>query len=180
MASEESSRKIETQQKDIDPISVCNIQLTSGTTSNPKAVLLHHIALINNAYMTGKRNELNTKHRVSLLQTPYFHVYGTIIGALASLHHGATLVIPDARFNVQNSINALKEIECSLIYGTPTMYVDLIAKCNEIGVKFDSLEIAVTGGAICPPQLLLSMQKTLGVRKLKVMLYIFCLYHFFD
>lgn len=126
------------------------------------------MGLVNNSICSGARNELDRNHQVSLLQVPYFHVYGIIIGILASMQYGATIVVPDAGFNTTKSVETLREIQCSVVYGTPTMYVDLISKCAEMGAKFKTLEIAVTGGAICPPQLLLDMQETLGVKKLKV------------
>lgn len=56
---------------------------------------------------------------------------------------------------------------CSIILGTPTMYVDLVRRIVESGAKLDSPEIAVTGGATCSPKLFADIKHTLGVRKVK-------------
>lgn len=56
---------------------------------------------------------------------------------------------------------------CTVIYGTPTMFVDLINKQKERQENI-SPEIAVSGGALCAPQLFKNMLDVLKVRKVKV------------
>lgn len=57
---------------------------------------------------------------------------------------------------------------CTIIYGTPTMYVDLVARQKELGLPIDSAEIALTGGAPCSPQLYKNIKTTFGLKKVKV------------
>lgn len=60
---------------------------------------------------------------------------------------------------------------CTVLGGTPTMFVDVLNKKRELGIKTDCLEIAVTGGAPCSPKLFQSIKKDLGVKKIKVSMY---------
>jgi medium-chain acyl-CoA ligase, mitochondrial len=40
---------------------------------------------------------------------------------------------------------------CNVIYGTPTMFVDLVAKQKELNLKLPEIELANTGGSVCTP-----------------------------
>lgn len=50
------------------------------------------------------------------------------------------------------------------------MYVDLIAKQKQLNLPITTTEIAVTGGAPCPPQLFRNIKKTFNLNSVKVML----------
>ncbi|CAG9815402.1 unnamed protein product, partial [Phaedon cochleariae] len=143
-----------------------NIQLTSGTTGSPKAAVISHFSTVNNGYFAGKRNELHKKHHTICLQNPLFHAYGTIIALSASLNHGSTLVLPSDGFDPEKSLDALREEDCTIIYGTPTMYVDLI-NIQKRRKEALNVEIALTGGASCSPQLFEDMLQVLKVKKVK-------------
>lgn len=49
------------------------------------------------------------------------------------------------------------------------MYVDLISKCKELGIKLPQIEIANTAGAICSPQLAKDIQHDLNVKRVRSM-----------
>jgi len=96
-----------------------------------------------------------------------FHAYGTIIAIMAGLCHGSTLVLPGASYNADESIECVKEQKCSYIYGTPTMYVDVVAKLKQKREHLESLRLAVIGGSPCTPKLLRDMIEYLGIEKVK-------------
>lgn len=56
---------------------------------------------------------------------------------------------------------------CSIIYGTPTMYVDLVRKVHETNIELPSVDLAVTGGATCSPKLFQDIQEALRVKQVK-------------
>lgn len=57
---------------------------------------------------------------------------------------------------------------CTIVNGTPTMHIDLIAKQNELNLPIDTTEIAITGGAACSPQLFRNIQSTFRLRSVKI------------
>ncbi|KAI5709688.1 hypothetical protein M8J75_002383 [Diaphorina citri] len=126
----------------------CIIQFTSGTTGSPKAALLSHFNVVNNGLLAAKRQNLFEKiHRVCI-QVPFFHIYGHVIGILGSLSSGTTLVVPSPSFNPDASLVAFETERCTGVYGTPTMYVDVLAKASRLSEeerreKFKSLEFTV-------------------------------------
>lgn len=154
-------------QNKIQSNSCCNIQFTSGTTGKPKATMLSHYNFINNGIHVGYRHEFDKDYHKICVQVPLFHAFGVLIGIMAALCHGSTLVLPGAGYNPEESIQCVKNEQCSYIYGTPTMYVDVIAKLKDVHQKLESLRFAVIGGSPCTPKLLNDIVKYLGVEKVK-------------
>ncbi|CAG9864215.1 unnamed protein product [Phyllotreta striolata] len=144
----------------------CCIQFTSGTTGFSKAPIVSHFSIVNNGYFIGKRNRLNQKHHTLCIQNPLFHAYGSVIGLIGALNHGTTVVLPTDAYDPQKNLNAIKQHACTVVYGTPTMYVDLVNLQKQKREKLQ-LEIAVSGGAICTPNLFESMKEVLQVREVK-------------
>ncbi|KAJ9598580.1 hypothetical protein L9F63_010709, partial [Diploptera punctata] len=132
---------------EIQPDEGCNLQFTSGTTGQAKASLLTHYSTINNMMFVGSRLHLSEKEHRICLQVPLFHCFGNVLGLLASLCYGSALVLPGPSFNIAESLRAIEEESCTLIYGTPTMFVDFIAKAKESNRKLNSLEMALVAGA---------------------------------
>ncbi|XP_055837759.1 medium-chain acyl-CoA ligase ACSF2, mitochondrial isoform X2 [Episyrphus balteatus] len=159
-------QKLSDMQSTIKPDSACNIQFTSGTTGHPKAAVLTHFNVINNAYFNGKRNEMMENHRI-LVQNPLFHAYGVAICTTPALCHAATMILPSDGFSPEASLRAIVDEEVTMIHGTPTMYVDLIKKQQELQLPIKTAEIAVTGGAQCSPYLLKEIKDVLKLKKVK-------------
>ncbi|KAH8378032.1 hypothetical protein KR093_008534, partial [Drosophila rubida] len=149
-------------QREICPESPCNVQFTSGTTGNPKAALLSHYNLINNGIHVGTRNELDGER--ICVQVPLFHAFGVSITIMAGLAKGATLVLPAPGFSPKDSLRAIADEKCTVIHGTPTMYVDLVQAQRTLQVPLGKIKKAITGGAIVAPQLILDVKEVLGVQ----------------
>ncbi|XP_053960304.1 medium-chain acyl-CoA ligase ACSF2, mitochondrial-like [Anastrepha ludens] len=149
-------------QRHIVPDSGCNVQFTSGTTGQPKAAVLSHYNFVNNGIHIGNRNQLDSNSRICV-QVPLFHVYGVVITVMAAMTHGSTLVLPAAGFSPADSLRAIVDEKCTVIHGTPTMYVDLIKKQRELQLPLKTAKTAITGGAPCSPQLFLDIKNVLGL-----------------
>ena len=149
----------------IIPDSPCNVQFTSGTTGQPKAAVLSHFNFVNNGIHIGNRNHLRGGR--ICCQVPLFHAYGVVISIMAGLSHGATLVLPAPGFSPEDSLKAVVQEKCTVIHGTPTMYVDLIKKQRELNLPLATLKMAVTGGAPCSPQLFLDMKNVLNLQEVR-------------
>ena len=78
-----------------DPI---NIQYTSGTTGFPKAVVLTHHNILNNAYFVGEALRYTDRDRVCI-PVPFYHCFGMVLGNLACTTHGSCMVIPSEAFD---------------------------------------------------------------------------------
>ncbi|KAG5899898.1 hypothetical protein JTB14_002450 [Gonioctena quinquepunctata] len=164
-----NGESIEMVRKNQDKINIdgpANVQFTSGTTGKSKAAVVSHFGIVNNGFHIGKRNELYKKQHKICVQNPLFHAYGTIISISSALNFGTTLVLPSEGYDPERNLEALKEEKCTIIHGTPTMFVDLINLQKKRKEKLYA-EIAISGGASCSPQLFRNMLDILKVKKVK-------------
>ena len=77
---------------------------------------------------------------------------------------GPRIVYPAATFNATKALEAVQQEGCNAWYGTPTMYVDMLAHPNRDGIEFDKENIGLMAGAMCPEQLLLDLKSKMNCR----------------
>uniref|UniRef100_A0A8D3CVJ6 Medium-chain acyl-CoA ligase ACSF2, mitochondrial n=1 Tax=Scophthalmus maximus TaxID=52904 RepID=A0A8D3CVJ6_SCOMX len=143
-----------------DPI---NIQFTSGTTGRPKAATLSHHNVVNNAYFVGKR-----PHTRICLPVPLYHCFGSVGGGLCMALHGVSLVFPSAGYDGKANLAALESERCTFIYGTPTMYVDMINQPVLAKTDLSSVEAGIMAGSPCPPELVRRVFFDMGIKEITV------------
>ena len=79
-----------------DPI---NIQFTSGTTGAPKGATLTHHNILNNGYFVGEAHAADAERDRVCIPVPLYHCFGMVLGNLACITHGATMVYPGEGFD---------------------------------------------------------------------------------
>ena len=136
-----------------DPNEVVNIQYTSGTTGQPKGVLLSHRNLVNNAYLVGAGLRWSERDRLCL-PVPLYHCFGCVMGSLQSIVYGAALVLPSALFDPGAVLEAIEQERCTTIYGVPTMFVAELAQPEFPRRGMSSLRTGIMAGAPCPVELM--------------------------
>lgn len=127
-----------------------NIVFTSGTTGFPKGATLTHHSMINNAYSVGKAIGFDKKAHRICNPLPLFHVYGCVAGSVATVLFGACHVMPSPMFHPVAVGAAVQQEKCTIIYGTPTMHIDLLCLPTKKKFDFSSVQYLFTGGANCP------------------------------
>ena len=132
---------------------VANIQYTSGTTGQPKGVLLTHRSLVNNGMAIGLMLNANENDRICA-PVPLYHCFGSVIGSLVSVVYGATLILPSAQFDPLATLEAMHTEKATTIYGVPTMYVAELGHPEFERFDLSSLRKGVMSGAPCPVELM--------------------------
>ncbi|ETD72709.1 fatty acid--CoA ligase [Pelistega indica] len=133
-----------------DPI---NIQFTSGTTGNPKGTVLTHHNILNNGYFIGETIKLTPDDAVSIA-VPLFHCFGMVIGNIACITHGSTMVYHDQVFNPLENLKAITEEKCTAAYGVPTMFINMLEHPDFAKYDMSSLRTGVMAGTICPMEVM--------------------------
>lgn len=147
-----------------DPI---NIQYTSGTTGFPKGATLTHSGILNNGFFVGEQMKF-THHDRLCIPVPFYHCFGMVLGNLACVTHGATMVLPSDAFSSDTVLQTVQEEKCTALHGVPTMF---IAELNDPNFKqFDlsSLRTGVMAGSPCPVEVMKKVISDMGIREITI------------
>lgn len=145
ITSEEQYRE---RQASLSPHDVVNMQYTSGTTGFPKGVMLTHYNIGNNGFWIGENQRFTSKDRICL-PVPLFHCFGCVLGVLAAVTHGATLVILEG-FSPLLVLSAVEEEKCTALYGVPTMFIAVLEHRSFARYDLSSLRTGIMAGSPCP------------------------------
>nr|XP_033500240.1 medium-chain acyl-CoA ligase ACSF2, mitochondrial-like isoform X3 [Epinephelus lanceolatus] len=126
-----------------------NIQFTSGTTGSPKAACLSHH---------------NIPQVRVCIPAPMHHTFGTVAGGICMAVHGITLVFPSPGYNSRANLEAIQSEKCSVFYGTPTMYIDMLSQPDLHKYDVSSVEIGLMGGSPCPPEVARRLKTDMNVK----------------
>lgn len=133
-----------------DPI---NIQYTSGTTGFPKAVVLSHHNILNNAYFTAHTMNFTQDDRLCI-SVPFYHCFGMVLSNLLCISVGACAVIPCEHFDAKKVLSAVTAEKCTAIHGVPTMFIAELELPEFRNYNLGSLRTGIMAGAPCPPALM--------------------------
>ncbi|MGE0232799.1 MAG: AMP-binding protein, partial [Flavobacteriaceae bacterium] len=95
------------------------ILYTSGSTAEPKGVLLNGAGVVANGFELGRRRDIQQDDRV-WCGTPLFYGLGATNAFPATLTRGATMVLLDS-FDAGSSIELVRKTEATVYYGTGNM-----------------------------------------------------------
>nr|KAF6308701.1 acyl-CoA synthetase family member 2 [Pipistrellus kuhlii] len=151
-----------------DPV---NIQFTSGTTGSPKGATLSHYNIVNNANIIGERLKLHLKtpeeSRV-VLPTPLYHCLGSVGGTMVSMMHGVTLILSSPVFDGKMALEAVSKERGSFLYGTPTMFVDMLNQPDFSSYDISTMRGGVIAGSPAPPEVVRAIIHKLNAKELVV------------
>uniref|UniRef100_G3P9K5 Medium-chain acyl-CoA ligase ACSF2, mitochondrial n=1 Tax=Gasterosteus aculeatus TaxID=69293 RepID=G3P9K5_GASAC len=149
-----------------DPI---NIQFTSGTTGSPKGACLSHHNIVNNAYFMGLRMRYGSRPRVRVcVPVPLYHCFGSVLAGMNMAVHGITLVFPSTAYNSQANLEAIESEKCNVVYGTPTMFTDMLIQQDLHRHDMSSIEAGVMSGSPCPPEIVRKLQTHMNMAEITI------------
>ncbi|KAF2170494.1 hypothetical protein M409DRAFT_51530 [Zasmidium cellare ATCC 36951] len=140
-------------QESISPYETCNLQFTSGSTGHPKAAMLTHHGLLNNARFIGDRMSL-TEEDVLCCPPPLFHCFGLVLGLLAVMTHGAKIVYPSEVFDGPSVLQAITDESCTAVHGVPAMFDTLFSLPRPANFDCSRLRTGIIAGAPVPRHLM--------------------------
>lgn len=123
---------------------VCFILYTSGSTAEPKGVMLAHGNVIANGFDIGERQNLSTNDRL-WFAVPLFWSFGSANAMPALLTHGGCLVLQDT-FEPLQALELIEREKCTVFYGMINMVRALRENPNWSPRKVKSMRTGLTIG----------------------------------
>ena len=136
---------------------------TSGTTGEPKGVMLSHGNLQANLRQQMAIPEAHVSSEdVLFLALPLFHIFGlnVTLGLLAM--NAATGLLVE-RFEPIPALRAIVEHKVSVLFGAPTMYGAWVSVPGADQYNLSSVRLAISGAAPLPPDVLRDFRDLFGV-----------------
>ncbi|WNF37656.1 AMP-binding protein [Bacillaceae bacterium IKA-2] len=161
-----SDRELEECMNSLDPHDAINMQYTSGTTGFPKGIMLTHHNIINNGANIAECMNLTEADRMCI-PVPFFHCFGCVLGTMACVTVGATMV-PVQEFSAQAVLSAVEKEKCTALHGVPTMF---IAELNDPDFeKYDlsSLRTGIMAGSTCPIEVMKAVVEKMGADQITI------------
>lgn len=145
---------------------VINMQYTSGTTGFPKGVMLTHSNLANNAANIAECMNLSRKDRMCI-PVPFFHCFGCVLGTLACVTSGATMV-PVQEFNPKEVLSAVETEKCTALHGVPTMFIAELNDQDFASYDLSSLRTGIMAGSNCPIEVMKKVINNMGMSEITI------------
>jgi fatty-acyl-CoA synthase len=133
----------------LDRNDAINIQFTSGTTGFPKGATLTHRNILNNGLMSGRQIKLTPADRICI-PVPLYHCFGMVLGNLASVTTGATMVYPGEAYDPKLALEAVQAEGCTTLYGVPTMFITILNQPDLADYDVSTLRTGIMAGSPCP------------------------------
>ena len=147
-----------------DPV---NIQFTSGTTGSPKGVTLTHHNILNNGYFVGRAMKLSEADRICI-PVPLYHCFGMVMGNLASVTSGATMVYPGEGFDPLITLQTASQEKCTALYGVPTMFIAELDHPEFASFDLSTLRTGIMAGAPCPVEVMRRVNELMNMREVTI------------
>jgi fatty-acyl-CoA synthase len=143
-----SDQELATVEASLDRHETINMQYTSGTTGFPKGVMLTHYNIINNGFNIGECMKLTEKDRLCI-PVPFFHCFGCVLGVMACVTHGTTMV-PVEVFDPLKVLQTIEKEKCTAVHGVPTMFIAELEHPEFPKFDLSSLRTGIMAGSNCP------------------------------
>jgi len=145
---------------------VINMQYTSGTTGFPKGVMLTHYNLTNNGNSIADCMKFSSIDRLCI-PVPLFHCFGCVLGVMACITKGATIVLID-NFHPLKVMEAIEKENCTAVHGVPTMFIAMLEHPEFTKYKFSSLRTGIMAGSPCPIKVMKQAVDMMGIREITI------------
>ena len=151
----------------LDMDDAINIQYTSGTTGFPKAVVLTHHNILNNAWFSASAMHFSAAERLAV-PVPFYHCFGMVLANLLCLSTGACIVIPCEHFDAGAVLQAVQAERCTAIHGVPTMFIAELELPDFADYDLSTLRTGIMAGATCPPALMQRVMQEMHCREILI------------
>ena len=146
---------------------VALLMYTSGTTGQPKGVLLTHRNLLANARNVTAEHRLTADDRV-LASLPLYHINGLVVTLLAPLYHGGSVVVAP-RFSARTFWRDVTRHGCTWINVVPTIVAYLLNQEDDHAFDLSALKFCRSASAALPAEHHRAFETRFGIGVIETM-----------
>lgn len=134
--------KTESPNLEISPDQVAYIMYTSGSTGNPKGVMITHQNIVHNLFITAKRYEFAPGERIFSFISLAFDV--TVSKIFAAFKTGGSVILPttDDIMDINKLVGMLQKYKPVFFPSTPAV----LRLLNQVNTDLSFIRIITTGG----------------------------------
>lgn len=166
MGSEVPEEDLDYLMNSLEPDDVINMQYTSGTTGFPKGVMLSHNNIVNNGFNIANCMKLAMLDRLCI-PVPFFHCFGCVLGTMACVSVGATMV-PVQEFSPKKVLQTVQEEKCTGLHGVPTMFIAELNDPDFSKYELSTLRTGIMAGSNCPIEVMKAVIEKMGASEITI------------
>lgn len=160
-SSETSDEEMRSISESVTSDDLYAIMYTSGTTAEPKGVMLRQYAVINSCRYAVHGMGMDESEKLCT-PLPLFTTFGTVVAILTTLIAGAHLLTIDC-YTPQKMLYAVEKYKATMMMGVPTMFINMINLPEFANYDHSSAKKAVIGGAISSEALIRDIHDSFGL-----------------
>jgi long-chain acyl-CoA synthetase len=136
---------------------------TSGTTGQPKGVLLTHENIAWDAKASAALMEDGVRSSDKFLGVlPLFHIYGMTVTMVAVLFEGGGYY-PLPAWDAQEAMSLIESEGLTVMHGVPAMFNDMLGQPNADAFDLSTLRFVNSGGDSLPAEVMRRFEEVFGV-----------------
>ncbi len=148
----------------VDADEVALFQYTGGTTGLSKGAMLTHYNLVSDVIQCVTWNVGAEKGKERMLAViPFFHVYGMTVAMNEAIYLAAAIILLP-RFQIDDTLEAIKAYQPTRFPGVPTMYIAIINHPKVKEYNISSIKVCSSGSAPMPVEALKKFEELTGGR----------------
>ena len=148
-------------------LDLAEIVYTSGSTGEPKGVMLTHLNLSANMHSIAQYLQLGAEDR-QMVVLPFYYIYGKSL-LLSHFLAGGSLVV-DNRFMYPNTVlETMRDMKVTGFAGVPSTYAILLNRSAAESMTFPALRYLTQAGGAMAPSLQIRVAEVFSPAKLYIM-----------
>ncbi|XP_068575179.1 medium-chain acyl-CoA ligase ACSF2, mitochondrial-like [Cebidichthys violaceus] len=97
---------------------------------------------------------------------PLYHCFGSVVAGMTMAVHGITLVFPSSGYHSRANLEAIQSEKCNFVYGTPTMFTDMLIQQDLHKCDLSSIEAGIMAGSPCPPEIVRKLKTDMNMKEI--------------
>ncbi len=102
------------------------------------------------------------------IPVPLYHCFGMVMGNLACVVHGATMVYPSEGFDALAVLQAVQAERCTALHGVPTMFIAELEHPQFDSFDLSSLRTGIMAGSPCPIEVMRKVIDRMHMREVGI------------